>query len=94
MKLYKLALWWTYFNQGYSFASFPKWILAVYGIGEVVNENYLIVSLYAFFFLIFCIFFGWVIIKSGFLEALNEVQNKNNQFMKEVRNSKLFKVEK
>lgn len=90
-KWYKLALLWSYFNQGYSIASFPKWVAAVFGVGEVVNKNYFTVLIGAFIFGIFCIFVGWICFKSGFIEAMNEVGNRHNLFMKEVRNSKLFK---
>ena len=74
--------------------SFPKWVVAVFGIGEVVNKNYLIVLLGAFGFLAACIFVGYLYIKSGFLEAMQEVGNRHNALAKELRNSKLFKVEK
>ncbi len=74
--------------------SLPKWIAAVFGIGEVVNKNYLVVLTGAVIFFIICLLAGWWYIKSGFLEAMLEVNNRHNALAKEIRNSKLFKVKK
>jgi len=92
IKLYNLALFWTYFNNGYSFMSLPKWIAMLFGLDQLIQyKNYWLVAFGCIFYFGFCIFLGRLIIKSGFLEALNEVMNRNNRFMKEVRSSKLFK---
>ncbi len=74
--------------------SLPKWIAAVFGIGEVVNKNYLVVLGGSILFFILCFFAGWAYIKSGFLEAMLEVNNKHNLLAKQLRNSKLFKEAK
>lgn len=74
--------------------SLPKWIAAVFGIGEVVNKNYLVVLIGAVIFFATCIVLGWLYIKSGFLEAMQEVGNKHNLLAKQLRNSKIFKGRK
>ena len=94
MRFYKSALFYSYFNTGYSIMSLPKWIAAVFGIGEVVNKNYLVVLAGAVVFFALCLLAGWAYIKSGFLEAMQEVGNKHNLLAKELRNSKLFKEDK
>ena len=71
--------------------SLPKWIAAVFGIGEVVNKNYTVVILGAFAFFIACVFIGWIYIRSGFLEAMQEVGNIHNLLAKQLRNSKILK---
>jgi len=85
MKYYKLALWKYYFEKGYSIMSYPKWVIAIFGIGEVVKKNYLIVCFGAFLFLILCILIGKWIWKSGFADAETEVSNVVNPFVKQVR---------
>ena len=80
-----MALWYSYFNTGYSVMSFPKWVMAVFGIGEVVNKNYWVVLGGALIFLVSCLFVGWLYIKFGFLEAMQEVGNKHNLLAKQLR---------
>lgn len=75
----------AYFEKGYSFLSYPKWVIAVLGIGNVVNKNYLIVFVGAFLFALLCFFVGWIVFKFGFFEAEQEVSNQFNYFVREVR---------
>ncbi len=91
MKYYKIALFYSYFGSGYSLMSYPKWVAAIFGIGEIVNQNYLIVLGGAAIFFATCIIVGWWYINSGFFEAMQEVTNKHNLLAKEIRNSKIFK---
>ena len=90
-KTYKVMLWKAYFEKGYSFASYPKWVLAIFGIGEVVNKNYMIVIMGALVFFLSCFFVGKWCYKYGFAAAEVEVKNKIDPFVNEVRDSKLFK---
>ncbi|GAF90404.1 unnamed protein product [marine sediment metagenome] len=85
---YKLMLFKAYFEHGYSFMSYPKWVVAIFGIGEVVNKNYNIVIIGAFIFFISCVVIGWLFIKWGFYEAQQEVSNQFNLFVKELRKRK------
>lgn len=71
--------------------SFPKWVAAVFGIGEVVNKNYLLVLGGALAFFGLSVLVGYIYIKSGFLEAMQEVGNKHNLLAKQLRNSKILK---
>lgn len=85
MKFYKFALWKAYFEKGYSILSYPKWIIGIFGIGEVINKNYWMVIGGAFLFFIICILIGWLWIKAGIFEAENEVGNQYNLFVKQMR---------
>ena len=85
---YKLMLLKAYFESGYAFLSYPKWVIAVFGIGEVVNKNYLVVLTGVLFFFFACLLGGWIFIKFGFLEAQQEVSNQFNLFVKELRKRK------
>jgi len=93
MRYYKIALWKAYFEKGYSFLSYPKWVLAIFGVGQVVNKNYWSIVLYAFIFAFGCLLVGKWCYWSGFTSAELEVNNKINPFVKEMRNSKIFKGE-
>ena len=85
MRFYKFALWKRYFDQGYSLVSYPKWVLAIFGLGEIVKNNYMIVVIGAFFFSILCFFMGWLWLRLGLFEAEQEVSNVYNLFVKQVR---------
>jgi len=74
-----------YFDIGYGFLSYPKWVAAVFGIGNVVNKNYWTVVIGAFVFFLFCYMSGWLFVKHGWYEADIEVGNIFNLFVKEVR---------
>ena len=89
---YKLNLFKMYFEKGYSLVSFPKWVAAVFGIGSVINKNYLIVVIGAFAFMLGCILLGWIWLRYDFYLAEIEVSNQYNLFVKELRgNRKIFK---
>ena len=85
---YKLMLLKAYFDHGYSFLSYPKWVAAVFGIGSVVAKDYWLVVIGAFIFALFCLFAGWIFIRYGFFEAHQEVSNQFNLFVKELRKQK------
>ena len=65
--------------------NFPKWTAAVFGIGEVVNKNYLVVLAGAFIFWVACLLLGWIILKLGIQEAQTEIGNWYNPYISEMR---------
>lgn len=86
---YKFMLMKAYFDNGYSFLSYPKWVFAIIGIGSSIQGyNLLWLLVGAIVFLIFCFIAGWIFIKFGFLEASQEVNNQFNLFVKELRGRK------
>lgn len=87
VKWYRLALFYTYFNNGYGVTSPIKWGIGIFGLTSLdVSTTMMGFGIYLFL----CFFFGWIYIKSGFLEAMQEVGNRHNLLAKEIRNSKLF----
>ena len=82
---YKICLWKEYFNTGYGVLNYPKWIAAIFGVGEIVNKNYLTVFVGASLFFIFCILFGKWWYSKGWILAEREVGNQFNFFQREVR---------
>lgn len=86
---YKLMLLKAYFDNGYSLTSYPKWALAILGIGSAIQG-------FSLFYLaggaiaygIICFFSGWIFLKWGFYEAQQEVSNQFNLFVKELRERK------
>ena len=90
MRFYKFALWKAYFEKGYSVLSYPKWVIGVFGVGEVVNKNYLMVLFGAFLFFLLCIIVGLIWYKKGIAQAEAEVGNQYNLFVKQMRR-KIYK---
>ena len=82
MKGYKVALHKAYFDQGYGFTTYGKYMIAFFGLASRdVNSTLLIGVAYG----IFCYLFGMFLYKVGYVEAAAEVGNQYNKFQKEVR---------
>jgi len=82
---YKLCLLKAFFDKGYGLSSFPKWVVAVFGVGEVVKRNYVIVLLGAFLFAVFCLLIGWIWYNFNWIRAEAEVGNRYNLFQEQLR---------
>ena len=94
MKFYNLALHKAYFDTGYGLLSYPKYILILGGVGSLLltdGRSTLSVALIGCGIGFLCYVIGRWCFKSGFVKASIEVSNKYNQFVEEVRNSKIFK---
>ena len=85
LKLYRLAFIYSAFNTGYSLVAPLRLLIQIFGIGEIINKNYLLVLIGMIFYFIFCLVVGIICFKKGWVDATNEVQNKYNPFVKEVR---------
>lgn len=93
-KIFKFTLWKTYFDKGYSWLSWPKYIiLLMMGADTIASQGKNIKRLIIFglIYTIFCFILGRILFKKRFVEAEMEVGNIFNPFVKEVRNSKIFK---
>ena len=89
---YKLCLLKAYFDNGYSLTSYPKWALAIAGIGSAIQGKSLWLLIGgALAYGIFCFFAGYVFLKWGFYEATQEVDNQFNAFVKEMRDKVIKK---
>lgn len=83
---YKLALWKSYFDNGYGLTSYPKWLLATVGIGSAIQGvSMWWVVLGGIIYGIMCFFLGWLWFKYKWVVAQTEVGNKYNLFVKEMR---------
>jgi len=87
MKYYKLALLKAYFEKGYSFLSYPKYVLFLMGLGDVISSggDYKNVVILGFLIAVGCFFVGWLFFKTRFVDAELEVANQYNPFMREMR---------
>ena len=83
MKAYKFLLWKAYFDKGWGLTNYFKYVIAFFGIYELVDvERALwIIS----FYLLSCLFIGWAWFRYGFVDTENEIQNVFNPFQKEMR---------
>lgn len=84
---YKFALWKCYFETGYSFLSYPKYILFLMGLGNVMatGGNYNNVVLIGIIIGILCFVVGWGWFRYDMAEAQIEVNNQYNPFVREMR---------
>ena len=91
MKFYKVALWKAYFEKGYSITSYVKYLIAIIGITGV-PAKYLLPLFFVYG--ASCFLIGRWVYRSGFADAEKEVTNKIDPFVKQMRNSKIFKHSK
>ena len=82
---YKFNVYKVWFDKGYSILSYPKWVIAIYGVGEVVSGSYLLVASGALLFALFCAVVGYLWLKYDLFIAEQEVSNQYNLFQKEMR---------
>ena len=95
MRFYKLAFMYSAFNQGYSITAPVKWFGAIFGIAEVTaGAPTSIILLGALGYLLLCFAIGIPAFRYGWVDAMNEVNNRYNPLAKELRNSKIFKGRK
>ena len=92
MKLYKLAFLYSAFNTGYSLTSPIKWVAAVFGIGTAIQGyNVLWILFGSIIYFLLCLGVGMACFKYGWVDAINEVNNRYNPLAKELRDSNIFK---
>ena len=88
MRFYKLALLKAYFEKGYAMLSYPKYVLFLMGLGDVIanDGDYNRVLIIGFLVGLACFLLGWICYKYNFVDAEIEVGNRFNPFVKEMRN--------
>ena len=91
MKLYKLALLKAYFDEGYSVTSYFKYLIAFYGMASLDVKTTLTIGI---IYGLSCFGIGWLVFITGFKDAMLEVRNRFDPFVKQMRNSKIFKARK
>lgn len=87
MRFYKFALWKSYFDTGYGLMSLPKYVLILAGFGDVLSSGGKVSNIFigGFIFGIVCFFLGKWWFKVGLAESMNEVGNRYNLFVKQMR---------
>ncbi len=92
MKFYKLAFLEACFNKGYGVTAPIKYLVALIGISNaIVTEKMLVTILAGVGYVIFCFILGYVLYKIKYVNAQIEVTNRYDPYVKEMRNSKIFK---
>lgn len=92
MKFYKLAFFEACFNKGYGVTAPIKYLVALIGISNsIVTENMQLAIIMGFGYVIGCFVLGYILYKIKYVDAQIEVSNRFNPYVKEMRNSKLFK---
>ena len=83
---YLINLHRAYFEKGLQLTNYVKYFIAFFGLASRDVSTTLIIGL---IYAIMCYFIGFLWLKYGFFEAEQEVSNKNNLFVKELRNRKI-----
>lgn len=87
MKFYKIVLWKAYFDKGWGLMNYPKYAIFLIGAGDVIKNNgdYTNIIIGTFCVAIFCFLFGKWAYSSGWVSAEEEVRNKIDPFVREIR---------
>lgn len=91
MKLEKkinILLWKKYFDIGFGTTSYLKYGVAALGVYQAVNAEFIILFLIGLGYAIFCFVFGYFYVKYQWFLADQEVSNRFNLFVKEMRDWK------
>ena len=83
MRFYKPILWKSYFDKGWSQTSLIKYAIALFGI---TSNDVFTTMIWGAGYALFCVIVGTLWFKMGLTEAENEVANRHNLFVKEMRN--------
>jgi len=81
---FKFLLWMRYFQTGYGsiFSNIFKYAIALFGLSSQDVKSTMALG---FFYVIFCFAFGWWWYYFKFIEIENEISNRFNWFMREMR---------
>ena len=89
LKFYRLFLMKAYFDAGYGFTGYLKYMVALFGISSLNVKNTIILgSIYG----VLCFIIGFVLYNYGLIDTINEINNQYNPFAKQVRTK--FKIPK
>ena len=82
LKFYNLLLHKAYFDKGMGLTNYVKYVIAFFGVASSDVKSTLWI---AFFYGIICYFLGMFWYKKDLVKTENEVANRNNLFVKEMR---------
>ena len=79
---FKFLLWKRYFETGYSLTNYVKYLIALFGLSSLnVRSTMILGVVYA----VVCFILGYYWYKKQFIEIDNEISNRFNLFMREMR---------
>ena len=79
---FKFLIWKRYFDTGYGLTNYIKYAIALFGISSLnVAKTLMLGMAYA----ILCFVAGYLWYRYQFVEADNEISNRFNLFMREMR---------
>jgi hypothetical protein len=86
VKHYKFMLLKGYFEKGYALTSYFKYLIALIGFADIyINKSIFWVIFLGITYGVSCFILGWIWYNKGYVDAENEVNNRFNPFVKEVR---------
>jgi uncharacterized YccA/Bax inhibitor family protein len=88
---YKICLHKAYFEKGLSVTSYAKYLIAFFGLA---SQDIITTLLIGIIYALLCYFLGMYWYKSDFAIAEQEVNNKFNLFVEEMRNHVVTKYRK
>lgn len=79
---YRILLWKNYFDTGFGLLNYFKYFIGFYALA---SREIAITLWAALIFAVFCFFFGYFYYKYDWVRAQNEVSNRYNLFVEEMR---------
>ena len=93
-KGYKFFLLKAYFDKGFGFLSYVKYIILLLGVDRVIAGDIKMMILLSIGYMILCFIIGFVMYHYNFILAEKEVSNRYDPFIKEMRKTKLLNTRK
>jgi len=81
---YRILLLKRYFDTGFGLTQYVKYLIAFFGLATQDIKTTLII---AFVYALFCFILGFLYYHYRFVETDNEISNKYNPIMREIRTS-------
>lgn len=85
MKGYKFFLAKAYFDKGFGFLSYLKYIILLLGVDRVIAGDTKMMLLMSIGYMILCFAIGFIMYHYKLVETENEISNRYNLFVKEMR---------
>jgi len=82
---YEICLIKAYFERGYGVTGYLKYVIVLLGFDRVLKGDLKTSMFIILGWGLFCLLFGYLWYKLGFIEEENEVNNRFNPFQREVR---------
>lgn len=84
-KGFRILLWKRYFDTGFGLLNYLKYLVFLVGLDRVLNNALNTTILLLVGYALVCFFLGWFFINWGYWETEQEIINRFNPFVKEMR---------